>query len=63
MGDLSHQDLSNRLYEISIRGYEIIKETDGAWGYNYAIVEGRTVIASGSTIEDAVEEFDPKQGQ
>lgn len=60
MTNLSHRELSNRLYEISIRGYEITKEADGAWGYNYAIVDGKVVIASGPTIEDAVEEFDPR---
>ena len=62
MSDLSHAELSNSLYEISAKGYQIVAEADDDnLTFTYAIVDGNEVISSGETIECAVEEYVHKQ--
>lgn len=56
---LSAIEISNRLYEISLLGYSIVPECDDPeWGHSYAVSDGRVVISSGATIEDAIEDYD-----
>lgn len=64
MTQLTPDQLSSALYDISLKGYHIVTESEGdEWGYSYAVVDGRVVISAGATIEDAVEDYHQTQNQ
>jgi hypothetical protein len=54
---LTPDQLSNTLYEVSLAGFQLVPESDGESGNSYALCDGNAALASGPTMEDALEEY------
>lgn len=54
---LTPDQLSSALYKASVAGFQLVTEDQEGWGHSYALCDGNVVLASGSTMEDAIEEW------